>query len=247
MVGEAAFAGLGWGAGEEVPFERAPFGVELPPAASFCSLTVWRQREMISEARVWMLESSWGLPLTLFTILPMPVARRSSSVGLTLTLRSWRRVMIVEVGSFAAMAFWRAAPRERISRRSMLGVLWEGRSDEVVVDASAELLPALVEIEWDTDNGTDEATDSDRAQELQSAPDALADDGEAMADGAEQASDVAGAAVTESIEEPLANVLKAGFDRTRAGSKALEVSITTHVSRGQCQCDSVRVKLSSLS
>jgi hypothetical protein len=68
-----------------------------------------------------------------------------------------------------------------------------------------------------------------------------------MADGAEQASDVAGAAVTESIEEPLANVLKAGFDRTRAGSKALEVSITTHVSRGQCQYDSVTVKLRSLS
>ena len=61
-----------------------------------------------------------GMPLTLLTILPMPVARRSSSLGLTLTLRSWSMVMMVAVGSRAATAFCRAEPRDRISLLSMM-------------------------------------------------------------------------------------------------------------------------------
>ena len=123
MPGEEDFGvgvGLFCGTGEDVPFERAPFAIGVDvPLASFCSFTTCRHREMISAADLLTSGSNPGAPLTLFTILPIPVARRTSSLGRRLVFRSRRMVRIFSEGSFAVMAFWRAAPLERISRRSM--------------------------------------------------------------------------------------------------------------------------------
>jgi len=110
----------GLGAGELVPFDRTPLGVDVP-LASFCSLTTCLHLLIISDANWPTCGSRLGTPFTLFTILPIPVALSSSSLGRTFAFRSRRIVRMFSDGSFPVMAFCKAEPLERTSRRSMLG------------------------------------------------------------------------------------------------------------------------------